>query len=251
MAALAKCTGLFSKFLLNRALTRQAQAFSTSRFGKWANKKGDGDEIPDFIPTVPEDFDEEEEGPLGGRHFSPPTDQQLKKAQELFDTLLKGSGAIKSGQDSESILSSGPSSKLEINKAKELFETFDKNEATDLDLASSMTSSEVIEGARDLSRVDHAPSQDQLVRAQQLFENLSGMFANAETEQEPAVEYDNFASMLRKSSYVGLGNPRGSLASGRIFDVVDDDLYVDFGGKFHAVCKAPAEYVSKGTSSQG
>lgn len=48
-----------------------------------------------------------------------------------------------------------------------------------------------------------------------------------------------FAKMFRQSKFVQLGDLKGRLLSGRIVDVVDDDLYVDFGGKFHAVVQRP------------
>jgi len=48
-----------------------------------------------------------------------------------------------------------------------------------------------------------------------------------------------FAKMFRQSKFVQLGGLKGRLLSGRIVDVVDDDLYVDFGGKFHAVVQKP------------
>ncbi|CAF0719971.1 unnamed protein product [Adineta steineri] len=48
-----------------------------------------------------------------------------------------------------------------------------------------------------------------------------------------------FAKMFRQSKFVQLGDLKGRLLSGRIVDVIDDDLYVDFGGKFHAVVQRP------------
>jgi small subunit ribosomal protein S28 len=48
-----------------------------------------------------------------------------------------------------------------------------------------------------------------------------------------------FAKMFRQSKFVQLGGLKGRLLSGRVVDVVDDDLYVDFGGKFHAVVQRP------------
>lgn len=48
-----------------------------------------------------------------------------------------------------------------------------------------------------------------------------------------------FAKMFRHSKFVQLGGLKGRLLSGRIVDVVDDDLYIDYGGKFHAVVQRP------------
>ncbi|CAF2491114.1 unnamed protein product [Rotaria sp. Silwood2] len=48
-----------------------------------------------------------------------------------------------------------------------------------------------------------------------------------------------FAKMFRQSKFVQLGGLKGRVLSGRIVDAIDDDLYVDFGGKFHAVVQRP------------
>ena len=48
-----------------------------------------------------------------------------------------------------------------------------------------------------------------------------------------------FATLLRNSKFIQIGDPNGRMAVGEIIEVLNDDLYIDFGGKFHTVCKRP------------
>ena len=59
------------------------------------------------------------------------------------------------------------------------------------------------------------------------------------TADLPIKAKTSFAKLLRNSSLIQIGDPNGRLVVGTVIETLDDNLFIDFGGKFHCVCKKP------------
>ncbi|XP_078040104.1 mitochondrial ribosomal protein S28 [Augochlora pura] len=55
----------------------------------------------------------------------------------------------------------------------------------------------------------------------------------------------SFTALLRHSKFIDLGDLENKVVIGEIFKIVGNDLYIDFGWKFHCVCPKPAINSSK------
>ncbi|XP_060879289.1 small ribosomal subunit protein bS1m [Metopolophium dirhodum] len=83
----------------------------------------------------------------------------------------------------------------------------------------------------------HGEPQDKLAS---LKHGAFAEFYEKTKENKQVIEEDqDFEMLLRNSNFINLGDPEGKQVIGTIFHIVDNDLYIDFGWKFHCVCTRP------------
>lgn len=74
-----------------------------------------------------------------------------------------------------------------------------------------------------------------------IFSRFNSSTSSKENETSKVDKNIKFATLFRNSPLVQLGMPEGKIVVGNVVDVVGDDIYIDFGFKFNAVCKRPRQ----------
>uniref|UniRef100_A0A7I4Z2M9 S1-like domain-containing protein n=1 Tax=Haemonchus contortus TaxID=6289 RepID=A0A7I4Z2M9_HAECO len=106
-------------------------------------------------------------------------------------------------------------------------------------LARTMTlGSSIMRGTslRYCSTADSSSAGAEVAESSDVFDDFVDSLGRDVTDMNRGL---TFARMLRQSKFVQLGDFNGRLVTGKIVHRVQDDLYIDFGLKFNAVCKAP------------
>ncbi|XP_051162558.1 28S ribosomal protein S28, mitochondrial [Leptopilina boulardi] len=83
---------------------------------------------------------------------------------------------------------------------------------------------------------------------QQNNNELSGFAKSVEKykslSDEKVKKGKSFATLLRHSKLIDIGDPNGKIVKGKVVHVVDNDLHIDFGWKFNCVCRRPSQNAS-------
>jgi len=86
------------------------------------------------------------------------------------------------------------------------------------------------------------PKRTQLLVTTSITSSHSDSSHKSYSTEVAATKAKSFPTLFRNSAFVGNGdlrNVRPVRLKGKIIQVKDDDLYIDFGGKFHCVCPRP------------
>ena len=132
-------------------------------------------------------------------------------------------------------------SAAKFSSAKETGDNVDLE--SDICSSDSSVKSDSAESITSTSPVQPSPDKAQsgLQKAIRMFEKVEemSMSDSVQTSKTGDGKPVSFASLLRRSKLIAIGKPEGRVVVGTIIETMNDDLYIDFGGKFHCVCKAP------------
>lgn len=90
-------------------------------------------------------------------------------------------------------------------------------------------------------QTDESSADNKTLTFAKAFEKFEKMVEESKDTKKSPENVDNemFPTLLRYSTYIQMGDPEAKIVVGRIEDIVNDDLYIDFGCKFNAVCNLP------------